>query len=369
MVGNTNRFRVAFWLFVCLLTADLLFAQVAKRVIPEWRAKSEHAAYRIRHPEYHHGLKPNVNSTSVYGEFKARFITNSLAFRDSQPRQVNPVEGNNRILILGDSFTEGANLNYEKTFVGIIGEALSKKGYEVLNGAVASYAPSIYFTKLRHLVEQKNLQMTEVVIFLDLSDIWDEAKCYTIEPNGKVGNRCNYDKRWLKRFKKFLAEISLIYHTYRTFKDGRKENRRRKVGHIEAATNWDRARWTVDPELRKRIGYPGLEQSKKRLQALKTLCDKHGIYLTLVVYPWPDQIAAGDLNSLHVKFWRTWAKTANVRFVNLFPPFFRLEKHIAIHNYFAKFDFHFNTAGHALMAKSFLEKWSPTQNTSHAPLN
>ena len=131
------------------------------------------------------------------------------------------------------------------------------------------------------------------------------------------------------------------------------------MGHFEAVTNWDRARWTVDPKLKESIGVPGLKQARARMNDLRDLLKKHEVNLTVAVYPWPDQIAAKDKDSVQVRYWRKWASEKDVKFVNLFPPFFRHDMREVIDTYFAKFDFHYNMKGHALIAETFLKKWTP----------
>ena len=350
---------VAAIVLVSTVGADLVLAQIAKRIIPEWRNSAANAAYRERHPVYHHGLAPMVSSTSTSGEHAAYFATNALGFRDTKPRPVDPARAAKRIVVFGDSFTEGANLNYEDTYVGRISAVLAADGYEVLNAAVASYAPTIYYAKLRYLLKTQALKMSDAVVFIDLSDIWDEATCYQLNPDNTVGNRCNYDDRPMKRFKKWLAEVSLSYHTYRMIKDRLKEKGRRKVGHFEAVTNWERARWTVDKSLWEKIGRPGLAQARARMDDFKALADEYGIAVTVAVYPWPDQIAAGDKDSVQVRYWRDWARQAGARFVDLFPPFFEGDGRAAIERYFTPYDFHYNKAGHALVAGAFLAQWHP----------
>ena len=54
-----------------------------------------------------------------------------------------------RVLLLGDSFIEGSGYDYEYTIGGLIQNKLGDK-FEVLNGAVGSYSPGIYYLKTKH---------------------------------------------------------------------------------------------------------------------------------------------------------------------------------------------------------------------------
>ena len=70
--------------------------------------------------------------------------------------------------------------------MGIISEEFSKKGIEVLNAAVASYSPSIYFRKTKYLIEDIGLDFDEVIVFTDVSDVQDEAYYYDFDEYGNV---------------------------------------------------------------------------------------------------------------------------------------------------------------------------------------
>ena len=94
------------------------------------------------------------------------------------------------------------------------------------------------------------------------------------------------------------------------------------------------------------------------MDRLHELLTRESIDLTVAVYPWPDQVYHGDLESVQVSFWRRWCTRRQVRFVNLFPPFFgdgSPEKRITRH--FIPNDTHLNETGHRLVARSFLEQF------------
>ena len=79
------------------------------------------------------------------------------------------------------------------------------------------------------------------------------------------------------------------------------------------------------------------------------LCREWKCQLTLVVYPWPDNVAAGDPDSIHVRHWRDWAAARGVRFVDGFAPFFRAPADVTVRKYYIHGDTHFNAAGHRLL--------------------
>src|SRR5437867_12426223 len=85
----------------------------------------------IPSPIYHHTLKTNSSSViEEWGPLHHTEFTNSLGFRDNSIREVGLRSDRYRILMMGDSFTEGVGNDYQQTFVGIFADALSAKGIE-----------------------------------------------------------------------------------------------------------------------------------------------------------------------------------------------------------------------------------------------
>jgi len=85
---------------------------------------------------------------------------------------------------------------------------------------------------------------------------------------------------------------------------------------------------------------------------------RRDVKLTVVVYPWPLQIAEKDLDSRQVRFWRAWAAKTGAGFIDLFPSFIdgRDAKKVYA-EYFIPYDIHFNDQGHALVASKFLDHY------------
>jgi hypothetical protein len=71
--------------------------------------------------------------------------------------------------------------------------------------------------------------------------------------------------------------------------------------------------------------------------------------VTLVVYPWPDNVKAHDKDSIQVTYWRTWSDKNGVRFVDGFAPFFREPAETVMNKYFIGGDVHFTDAGNRLV--------------------
>ena len=91
-----------------------------------------------------------------------------MGLRDEKIRSVSWVTDHLRILSIGDSFTEGGPIQWEKTFAGRICGALKSQGVEGLNSGVASYCPTTERMKLRKLLVKQGLKVERVVLCLDI---------------------------------------------------------------------------------------------------------------------------------------------------------------------------------------------------------
>lgn len=350
---------------ICLLTlvavivTDAVLGQVGRRIVSTWRSELQEMAARPAHPIFHHGLKPSVAFESQFGSTRTSYVTNSLAFRDASVRDVPLRSEKRRLLFVGDSMTEGLGVTYDESFVGKIGESLRERNAEVLNAGLISYAGSIYYRKVRHYLETVGLHVDAVIVFMDVSDMEDEALCYHMGSDEVVHSLCPRKISFSRKAKTFLRMNSAYYRFYRATKDGLSEwSRRQKLGPIGAVTNLDRARWTLEDGLYEKIGRPGLEKNAQYLDKLHAFLAERGIPLTVAVYPWPDQILARDLESKQVTFWRAWARARRAGFVNLFPTFINEKDPVSvITDYFIPYDVHFNAAGHARVAEAFLNQY------------
>jgi len=168
--------------------------------------------HRIRSEAYHHGLAPNLEIEEAWGMRRYTYATNSLGFKDSAPRTVSPRSNKRRMLFLGDSFTEGKGFPFEQTFVGLIAQEMERRGVEVLNGGVDSYAPAIYLRKARYLIEDAGFKFNTVVVFLDVSDIYDQAMRYGYDDRGWQ----SYGERGRRRAKAEMDKLAELLKRHGT---------------------------------------------------------------------------------------------------------------------------------------------------------
>ena len=91
-------------------------------------------------------FEPNCSATRDWGNDSYAFFTNSLGFRDEKVQEVPLIGVRPRILVLGDSFTEGESA-WQDTYVGRIAAHFPQ--YRFLNGGMGTYSPSNYLNVAR----------------------------------------------------------------------------------------------------------------------------------------------------------------------------------------------------------------------------
>ena len=186
----------AFLLFI--LTLDLAAGSLfgfyeTERALQQQPGKANRVMIGTPSLVYHHDYLPQVSTESMWGSERFTITTNSLGFRDSVQRTV-PLEAEKyRLLFIGDSFTDAVGVDYRDSFVGIIGAEI-REWAEVLNAGLVSYLPIVYHRKVEYLIESLGLDIDEVVVFLDISDIQD-ALFYEVNTNGIVVETDEYEMR------------------------------------------------------------------------------------------------------------------------------------------------------------------------------
>lgn len=338
------------------------------------------SSYRVESPLYSHDLAKNKSVDNAHwGNLIYQVHTNSLGFKDRAVRNIPLRSDKHRILFMGDSFTEGLGFDYDDTFVGLIDKELSKKDIEVFNAAVLGYSPIIYWKKIEYLIKKVGFKFNEVIVFIDISDIEDEAIYHSLDEHGNVVRKdsrkdqadnikkehINAAAKMAKNSKLFLRNNSILFY-YILYKlpsmigindDEKKYN-----------MNLERSLWTTDKKAYDEYGKEGLKRCSLYMDKLYRLLKSSGISLTVAVYPWPDQVLTDSLDSIQVVYWRKWCAEHNVPFINYFPYFLTgkttKEKDKIVDKYYIKNDMHFNKEGHKLIAKGFLDHYKVRNNNT-----
>ncbi len=342
---------------VAAVLADFAFTFVYAQFRPGFYR--DHSAFRVRSPIYHHGFQPGVSVDDEYwGPLVASYRIDSLGFRDETVRQVPLCSSAWRVLLIGDSFTEGIGVPYEDTFAGLAAASLAPSGVEVLNAGAASFSPIIYLRRVRNLVEEVGLCFDHLVVFVDVGDIQDEVT-YAFDEQGNVVSR---EARRLREERAnrvhgrpfFLRSLAvrrfLDRHTLVLARLYDAADRLFTRGPRRAAL------WTVDAQAFDEYGEEGLGNARAHMDALAELLARHGIGLTVAVYPWPDHVILGDRDSRQAAFWRAWAAAKGAAFLDYFPLFVGVgDPSETVRRNFIPGDIHWNAAGHRVIAGPLVE--------------
>ncbi len=327
----------------------------------------------VPHPLRHHALKADCRGSQHWGRATFPVITNSLGFRDEAPRRVGKAADRPRLLLLGDSFVRGPSA-WPDTVAGMLAERLPE--IEVLNGGVDSYSPSNYLNLTREVLAA-GYEIDETMVFLDISDIQDEAAYYRDAEGGwavhgpaLTDERTSFYARTRQVIRRRLLLTDTVFewveHALVAF----------GVYHLNLPPygnlfSMPRSAWTYsDPPdgLVFPSGYAplgaagGIKKAKAKLAGLYRLLKGRRIPLSVAVYPWPEQIVHDDAESRQVSVWRQWCRDKCKRFVSAFQPLLAEKKRCTAllpgcwyARNFIFGDVHFNRAGNRLVVDTVIE--------------
>ena len=317
---------------------------------------------RIDHKFYHHTLKKNVkyDKAPSFGNYHTLCTDNhGFKFKCGVKR-----DKKFEIAFMGDSFVEGVALNYENTFVGIFE---NQKNISVANFGVTSYAPNIYLSKVKYLLD-KNYKFKHLIVFIDISDVFDDNTFYKLNKNFSVSER-NAKEKNLKR-RKFLRQSFPLTNFYMfVIKMNKRLNKEvpplnsDKPIFSEKAVK--KALWTYESN----DELDGYQDPVSKTQAemifamdnLYKILKKNNIKLSLAVFPWPQQLEFNDENSKHVEMWKNFCEKKCEKFINFFPFFFEEKKRTSFIEVYKKYyfwnDIHFNKLGNRIIAERLIREF------------
>jgi hypothetical protein len=321
-----------------------------------------------RDPVRSFAFLPNCSCIRPWLGNSYEFNTNSLGFRDEHIRQVPLTSNQPRILVLGDSAPEGMT-SWQDSFVGRL--AANFPQYEFLNASVEGYSPSNYLNTARMLIKD-GVEFDEAIVFIDISDAQDEAAFFhdvgtsgaVATAGGKAAKTSRYSdlRLWINNhllltndvfdvFEKALVRFGW-YHL--------------DLGHGGNEFDLERSAWTyrqVSDAQPYETGYAplglegGIRREKEKMDLLWQELKERNIPISVVVYPWPAQLAHDTVDSREVRIWQDWCEGKCKRFVTLFPAFFAVKNDCPRSQpgcwYLTHFifgDTHYNSAGDAVVA-------------------
>jgi hypothetical protein len=290
-----------------------------------------------RDPVRGFAFQPNCSCIRPWLGNSYEFNTNSLGFRDERIRDVPNTSSRPRVLVLGDSAPEGMT-EWQDSFIGRVATEFPQ--YEFLNGSVEGYSPSNYLNTARKLIAD-GVEFDEAIVFIDISDAQDEAAFFhDVSSSGAVATATQKLSKgnWYSSLRRDINDHLLLTNDVFGFFE---RNLVRlgwyhlDLGHGGNEFDLERSAWTyrkvsdTDPY---ETGYAplglegGINREKAKMDLLWQELAKRNIPISVVVYPWPAQLAHDKVDSRQVHIWREWCDGKCQRFISLFPAFFGVKE-------------------------------------------
>jgi len=292
--------------------------------------KDDKRQLRVYSPIYNHALAANFDGFDLWGEYRHKMYTNNLGFKDIAVRDIPLNAESRRVILIGDSFTEGLGLAFENTFAGMLYRAGRKRAdkIEFLNASSVSYSPTIYYAKIKDLLD-RGLRFDEVVVFIDMSDIRDEAVSYfCVDDIPEYRARCKGPDRLQSKKQGFGAWLQRKFTVTNALRVIIKYKLRTWFGQADdilvhsRLDGWALPGWNAGNDFGVLGIEGGITRARRHMQKLADLLKQNGIALTVAVYPYAAQLADNNRNSRQIDIWREFCATNCKAFINLFPAFF-----------------------------------------------
>ena len=365
--------RIAVLLFVTSALLSLAaFTAIdffySKAMLGSAASGGRHGFCFSRDPVRAFAFLPNCSCIRPWLGSAFEFNTNSLGFRDERIRDVPATSPRPRILVLGDSAPEGMT-DWHDSFIGRLADKFPQ--YEFLNGSVEGYSPSNYLNTARMLVD-KHIGFDEAIVFVDVSDAQDEAAFFhDRDSSGAVGLASGKKTKssTYSEARLWINNNLLLTNDVLSFFEKQSVGLgwyHLDLGHGGNEFDLVRSAWTyrkVSDSEPYETGYAplglegGIAKERAKMDVLFHELQQRDIPISVVVYPWPAQLAHDTVDSRDVQIWRDWCAGKCRRFVSMYPAFFAIKDSCPrwqpgcwYLSHFIFGDTHFNSAGDAVVA-------------------
>ncbi len=352
--------------------------------------RAREASYRKVDFQLHHSFIPDSTGRSITKEWDVTYDINSFGLRDRDYPVVKP-ESTCRILVLGDSFTEGYGVEIEDAFVKILERRLNgisgeKPVYEVINCGIAGYSPLLEYLFLVKKGLQLNPDM--VVLFYDFGDLKDDYEYERVTVFGKDGMPLGCSP--LKRVRAFssnpVEHFLLKYSRFYLYIENRMNKllyKLKKIGfkqyindnvsckeHIlfDKSENSDIDRFVVFRENNGYILRRLWQKNEKYIRLIHEMLRDNGVAFVLATYPYAIEINGVEWSEgrreygfkvgeeyaepIVVDFMRRYAEEEGIPFIDVYTYF----KESDLKPLYFDFDGHFTDNGHRVMAESMFKE-------------
>jgi lysophospholipase L1-like esterase len=256
-----------------------------------------------------HPYRPGQELRQTWGQSVYTVCTNSLGWKDRCPgRQVAlDASPRTRVVLLGDSFTEGIGFPEERTVSGFAGAAL-EDGFEVLNGGRVSYSPILELQRLKRFFAAGH-RADVVVLLLDLSDVQDEVSYSSRYLFAADGEPLRFQGGPYGLFWRGLYNHSALARGLKR-RIEREQEAEPGAGVLPASDSPLTARdllalpagaqallrscWMFHPPSLEGWVQEGFRSLAANVGRIQRLAGAHGARLLVVIYPWPHLLGTRD---------------------------------------------------------------------------
>ena len=322
----------------------------------------------FKYEEFYYELKKNC--VGKY-RFKKSFpivktITDEMGLRVGK-KSLKKDEKKKNIFIFGDSFTYGVGIDYEKTYAGMIEMKFSN--YNVYNFGVGSYSPSVHLYKLKKILK-KNIIPEKILLFLDLTDLIDEASRWNYDDSTEnvnlttnlVYKNSKIKEKFTKRNFKITNNISsyVNYHlrNLRELTNIKLNDKRKIKTSIQGSFTYKDQNLLDKRFWKNGFFLKGKTNLRKRLLQIADISKKNNIEFYLIIYPWAETLEFGQKNFSWSEFAKEICSNNNCNLIDTIPDFVNYKNqniNWSTELYFLN-DEHFNEKGAQLLFKSIETK-------------
>ena len=343
----TKIFLITLILFFLI---DFFFGE---RILKKFRVIYLEELLKVSNDDYEYSFKRNINTNfAVWGNTYYKLCTDSRGFKfNCKDKELKNYE----IAFIGDSFTEGIALPFEKTFVG---KFKQKTKLDIVNLGVSSYSPNIYLKKIKYLISNKIVLFNHVIVGIDLTDLEDDWQRREIQSNR---NTSYTNSREQFRFKLFLAKnLPTTYLILQKINWYIKIELTKNVSvdHLDYSKN--RGSWSYIKKYDKLN--EKIENQVNNMNELFNYLKDNNIKLSILILPHQASIKYDIKDSLYKKIWKNYCKNKCFKFIDAYSIFFDksndTSKNEIMKKYYIKGDPHFNEKGNDVVFKILLKNFN-----------
>lgn len=324
-----------------------IFAELLLRALGIGYGNAPIEASKILHHVHPKNYKFRVHDPSgeyggfdvVYDEFRYR-ISGEPSKKKSNLTQTE-------IYFLGDSFTAGAQVSWDESFVGKVGDS---KSALVRNMGVSSYSPLFYLVQLR--TELADLRNADVVL-----QLFDNDFSTDLDMLSKANSR---DIPAINSIDGGDASLAIKVLRYSYVARLVRKVQLQTAFLLNPASQTMDFRNEIDPTSYRENSFAARQFTYNLLSQIKEICDSRSIKLHLMIIPSKtlsrsNECCANDLLHEEVKM---FAKQNGISFIDLATEFEKVENQ---KNLFFSKDIHLTVTGHDMVSSAIKVHFSLNQ--------